>query len=96
MNETNKTIGALAEAFRLERYPISQSWIRRQEQKGNLILPRSTTNFKRVTVGLRKSGAVRLLNDEQIHDILVAFLPKGWKLNDGSTAEGTGYYNYLK
>lgn len=89
------TIGALKKAFAVYGMYISNSWIRRQEQKGNLYLPRSSTNFKRAR-GFRKPGAVRQLTEEQIEEVLLSFLPKGTVIENGKIAQGTGYYNYEK
>lgn len=60
----------------------SRMWIYRQEEKGNLILPRSTTDFKK-SQGTRRLGAVRIFTKKQLTDIVNAFLPGG-----------KGYYNY--
>jgi hypothetical protein len=87
------TIGDLIKAFRMVGMPVSASWIRRQEDKGNLILPRSTTNFK-MAQGARRPGAVRQMSEKQIIDILKAFLPEGMKLPNGEFANGKGYYSY--
>jgi 1-acyl-sn-glycerol-3-phosphate acyltransferase len=73
--------------------PVSPSWIRRQEDKGNLMLPRSTTNFK-MAQGARRLGAVRYMTKEQITGVLMAFLPEGTRLPTGEIAHGKGYYNY--
>lgn len=87
------TIRYLIESFDEAGMPVSPSWIRRQEDKGNLILPRSTTNFK-MAQGARKPGAVRYMTRKQINGVLKAFLPKGTRLENGEYATGTGYYNY--
>jgi hypothetical protein len=71
-----KTIKDLIAAFADAQMPISEAWVYRQEQKGNLKLPRSTTNFKK-TQGTRKQGAVRVFTTEQISDIVSSFLPGG-------------------
>ena len=83
MNENRSyyTINHLKEAFdkagfRINGRPISKMWIYRQEQKGNLKIPRSTTNFKKAQ-GSRKSAGVRLLTEQQIQEIVEAFLPGG-------------------
>lgn len=83
---TNKyyTIRYLVSAFKEAGMPISESWIRRQENKGNLKIPRSTTNFKK-SQGNRKMAPVRVLTEEQIKKIVISFLPGG-----------CGNYNYLK
>ena len=70
------TIKDLLQAFKDAGYPVSKSWIIRQEQKGNLKIPRSTTNFKKAQ-GSRKSAGVRLLTEQQIQEIVEAFLPGG-------------------
>lgn len=93
MKNKNLGIGELISAFYKAGMYISPSWIRRQEDKGNLIVPRSTTNFKRAH-GTRTPGAVRVFTPEQIDEILIAFLPKGTKLENGEVATGKGYYNY--
>ncbi len=89
------TIRHLIEAFAQAGMPVSESWVRRQEEKGNLIIPRSTTDFK-MAQGARKPGSVRLMSKNQIEGIVRAFLPKGIKMPNGQLAEGTGYYNYMK
>lgn len=89
------TIRYLIKAFKEAGLPVSESWIRRQEEKGNLIIPRSTTDFK-IAQGARQPGAVRYMTETQIKGILRAFLPKGIKLPDGTVAIGNGYYNYMK
>ena len=92
---TNKrlTIRHLIRAFEDVGMPVSGSWIRRQEEKGNLIIPRSTTNFK-IAQGSRKPGAVRYMTSKHIIAIVKAFLPEGTVLPNGDTATGIGYYNY--
>lgn len=95
MELKNKTIRHLIEYFKAEGMTVSPSWIRRQEDKGNLILPRSTTNFK-MAQGARRPGAVRQMSASQILAIVKAFLPKGTKLRNGEIATGRGYYNYQK
>lgn len=84
MNEPYKrfTIKDLRKAFEEAGYPVSDPWIRRQVSKGNLNMPRSTTNFKKPQ-GSRTSAAIYELSKEQIDDIVKAFLPGG-----------TGYYSY--
>lgn len=76
MSNKLQTIEALREAFLKAGMPISKMWVYRQEQKGNLKLPRSTTNFKKAQ-GDRKLGPVRLITDDQIKEIVQAFLPGG-------------------
>ena len=78
------TLKDLLAAFREAGYPVSHMWIYRQEQKGNLILPRSTTNFKKAQ-GRRTLGFLRIFTKTQIEAIVKAFLPGG-----------NGYYNYRK
>lgn len=87
------TVKYLISAFAESGMPVSQAWIYRQEEKGNLVLPRSTTNFKKAR-GNRRTGSVRYMTRRQINDILKAFLPVGMPLANGEYAEGTGYYNY--
>lgn len=70
------TIKDLLTEFEKNGLKISRSWIYRQEQKGNLILNRSTTNFKKAK-GNRKIGAVRLLSEIDLKEIIKAFLPNG-------------------
>lgn len=86
-------IGVLVKAFSEAGYPISPSWIRRQEDKGNLFLPKSPTNFK-MAQGARRPGAVREMSMKQIIGVLMAFLPEGTTLPTGDIATGKGYYNY--
>ena len=84
MTEEYHKIDALKEAFKEAGLSISKSWIRRQELKGVLKLPRSTTNFKKAQ-GDRKMSAVRLITDQQIKEIVQAFLPGGrgyWSYED--------------
>lgn len=95
MENKKLTIRHLIQAFAQSGVTVSQSWIRRQEDKGNLLLPRSTTNFK-MAQGARRPGAVRYMTRSQIIDVLKAFLPEGTKLPNGEIAEGSGYYNYKK
>jgi hypothetical protein len=95
MQPKRLTISHLIDAFVQAGMPVSSSWVRRQEDKGNLILPRSTTNFK-MAQGARKPGAVRQFTKSQIIGILKAFLPEGSKLPNGEVATGEGYYNYTK
>jgi len=78
------TIKDLQQAFITAGMPVSKQWIIRQEYKGNLILPRSTTDFKK-SQGTRKIAAVRVFTHKQIDDIVKSFLPGG-----------TGYYDYRK
>lgn len=75
------TIKDLLQAFYNAGFPVSQMWIYRQEEKGNLVLPRSTTNFKKAQ-GTRKLGAVRLMTQEQITNIITAFMPGGKGIYD--------------
>ncbi len=93
MNNKKLTIRHLILAFSESGMSISASWIRRQEEKGNLIIPRSTTNFK-MAQGSRRPGAVRYMTSKQIIDIVKTFLPEGTKLPNGEIATGKGYYNY--
>jgi hypothetical protein len=95
MENKKLSIRHLKEAFAHAGMPVSQSWIRRQEDKGNLLLPRSTTNYK-MAQGARRPGAVRQMTRTIIIEVLKAFLPEGVKLPNGETATGSGYYNYLK
>ena len=84
MTQQYHTIGKLKEAFELAGMNVSKQWIQRQEAKGNLKLPRSTTNFKK-SQGTRKIGAVRVVTDNQIAQIVNAFLPGGkgyWSYED--------------
>lgn len=87
------TIRFLIAAFKEAGLPVSPSWIRRQEDKGNLTLPRSTTNFKKAQ-GTRKIGALRIMNKEQINKAVQAFSPEGIELPSGLIGTGKGYYNY--
>ena len=95
MENKKLTIRHLIQAFKACGHDVSPSWIRRQEDKGNLILPRSTTNFK-MAQGARRPGAVREMSQSIILDVLKAFLPEGTKLPNGEFATGKGYYNYKK
>lgn len=76
------TISKLVEAFNEAGLTVSASWLHRQERKGNLKFERSTTNFKK-PVGNRPLAAVRLIKEDQIPDIVKAFLPGG-----------KGFWNY--
>ena len=80
------TIKYLVLAFKKVNLPHSETWFRRQETKGNLMLPRSTTNFKKPKGFLsdRKIGAVRMITGKQIAEIVKAFSPGG-----------SGYWNYM-
>lgn len=84
MNNKYYTISYLVVALNKAGLNVTQWWVYEQEQKGNLKLPRSTTNFKKVA-GIKKIGAVRIINQEQIDKIVKAFLPGG-----------PGYYDYTK
>ena len=81
-NNYNYTIKHLILALDKAGLKVSRMWVYRQEEKGNLILPKSTTNFKKPR-GNRKLGAVRMFTLEQIEAIVQAFLP-----------DGKGYFNY--
>ena len=74
-NDYKYTVGDLIDAFKKAGLKISQSWVYRQERKGNLSLPKSTTNIKH-PAGMY-SGAVRTLTKEHIHQIVSEFLPGG-------------------
>ena len=81
MNEPYLSLRSLVDAFKEAGMPVSRYWIYRQERKGNLTFPKSTTDFKKAR-GTRKIGAVRLITQTQINEIVVAFLPGGkgyWK-----------------
>lgn len=81
MTDKYYTIGKLVEALKEAGIANSVFWIYYQEEKGNLVLPRSTTNFKKAQGG-RKLGAVRMVNKKQIEAIIKAFSPGGkgyWK-----------------
>lgn len=78
------TVQDLIDALKDAGLPVSRMWIYRQEDKGNLILPRSTTNFKK-SAGRHKHGAVRILTNTQINAVIKAFLPGG-----------SGCYDYRK
>lgn len=82
MDKYNYTIQDLVKTFEKQGMKVSQAWIRRQEAKGNLIIPHSTTNFKKPQ-GTRPKGAVRIFTQNQLNEIVEAFLPNG-----------RGYYNY--
>lgn len=93
MENKRLTIKHLINAFEKAGMKVSASWVRRQEDKGNLILPRSTTNFK-MAQGARRLGAVRYMTQDQINGVLKAFLPEGTNLPNGEVAHGKGYYSY--
>lgn len=76
MSEKYYTLGLLYKAFHEAGMPHSESWFRRQEDKGNLKFMRSTTDFKK-TQGTRKLGAVRYVTESQVKQIVQAFLPGG-------------------
>ena len=78
------TIKDLLNAFKEAGYPVSKSWIIRQEQKGNLIVPKSVSNFKK-TQGNRAIGAIREFSMTQMQEIVKEFSPGG-----------AGYYDYKK
>ena len=78
------TIQDLLKEFSRYHMPVSRMWLYRQEAKGNLVMPRSTTNFKKAR-GVRKAGAVRVFTYAQIQAIVAAFLPGG-----------KGYWRYDK
>jgi hypothetical protein len=79
-NKADYNTGKLVEAFQVAGHPKSDSWIFRQENKGNLKLPRSTTNYKKVN---GKVGFVRELSPMMIKNIVLAFIPGG-----------KGFYDY--
>lgn len=81
------TMQNLRQTFDEAGYPVSDSWIRRQIKRGNLVLPRSTTHFAKFHIkgDDRKTGAVYEMTEAQINDVVKAFVPGG-----------SGYYNYLK
>ena len=66
---------------------MSYRTLLRQESKGNLKFPKSSTDFK----GLggyffgKKRGAVRYMTEKEISAIVKAFLPGG-----------SGFYNYIE
>ena len=78
------TIKDLLNAFKEAGYPVSKSLIIRQEQKGNLIIPHSVSNFKK-TRGNRAIGSIRELSMTQIQKIVKEFSPGG-----------SGFYDYTK
>ena len=80
----DKKMNDLLQAFEDAGYPKSRSWIYRQENKGNLILPRSTTDYKKAQ-GTREKGFVREMTPEQIQAIVKEFIPGG-----------KGFYDYRK
>lgn len=80
----NLKMADLLQAFQHKGYAKSQGWVYRQEAKGNLIVMRSTTDFKRPQ-GTRPKGAVRIFTQEQIEKIVNAFVPGG-----------SGFYDYRK
>ena len=76
------TMKDLLSAFKEAGYPLSYMTLKRLEYKGNLILPKSTTNFRK-PVGNRPLGAVREMTMKQMQEVVKAFLPGG-----------PGYYDY--
>ena len=70
------TVKDLILAFEKVGMRVSDSWLFRLEQKCNLKLPRSTTNFKK-SQGSRKLAGVRMLTETQIEEIVEAFKPGG-------------------
>lgn len=81
------TTGCLVKAFRLAGSAVSYRTLLRHEAKGNLKFSRSPTDFKKLggySLG-KKMGAVRYMTDEEIQEIVKAFLPGG-----------SGYYDYTK
>lgn len=86
-------IKELVRAFKESGMPVSAAWIRRQENKGNLKVPRSTTNFKK-SQGIRTIAPVRKMTGRQIQEIVKAFLPGGegcydFRLKDQSSEKFT-------
>lgn len=81
------TFKDLLKAFDEAGYPVSDRWIRRQIEKGNLVLPRSVTNFRKLHLknSSRKAGAVYEMSMEQILETVKAFCPGG-----------NGFYDYRK
>jgi hypothetical protein len=78
------TLSDLMRAFEKAGIPHDRSWYYRQEEKGNLVIPRSPTDYKKV-MGIRPIGFVRQLTKKQIEDIVKAFSPGG-----------SGFYDYRK
>lgn len=88
MLDSNKyyTIKDLLQAFTEAGKKVTYKWIINQEKKGNLKLPRSTTNFKKPHgfMSGRQIAAVREMTGGQIQEIIKAFLPGGkgyWHFN---------------
>ena len=81
------TFKHLLAAFAASGYPVSGRWIRRQIEKGNLILPRSVTDFRKLHLlsSSRPAGAVYEMSMEQIQQVVKAFSPGG-----------NGFYDYRK
>lgn len=79
------TMKHLRAAFEMAGYPVSDRWIRRQIDKGNLVLPRSSTHFAKFHIkgDSRKGGAVYEMTQEQIDNTVKSLMPGG-----------SGYYNY--
>lgn len=69
-------LGHLKKRFEERGMRISSGWIYRQEKKGKLTFPRSTTNIKSMGT-LNREGAVRVLTRIQMEEIVKAFLPGG-------------------
>ena len=73
-DEYKYTLQDLLKAFEEAGIKKSRSWIYRQEKKGNLRFPLSTTNIKS---NMNNTGAVRVLTQNQINQIVASFMPKG-------------------
>lgn len=83
--ENRLTIKDLLKAFEESGYPKSESWIKRQENKGNLILPKSLTDFRKPR-GIYKIGFVTEFHSKkQLKEIVKEFSPGGsgfWSYKD--------------
>ena len=77
-------INDLLQAFKDAGYKKSRSWVYRQEEKGNLNVPKSPTEYKK-SQGTRPIGFVRLMSRKMIDNIVKEFTPGG-----------NGYYDYTK
>ena len=81
--ENRITIKDLLKAFEEAGYPKSSSWIGRQEEKGNLILPKSTTDFRKPQGKYKIGFVTEFQSIDQVNEIVQAFSP-------GSS----GYWSY--
>ena len=100
MTDKYCTIKDLVSAFTNAGRPVSDSWIHRQERKGNLKFQRSTTDIKKPQgfLSSRRIGAVRIIRKSQIKEIVQAFLPGGigyWSFEGNRHVFDLGYPKLL-